>query len=113
MTLLTTIILFIIAIQMNELWMIIGMILLMTFLTKDFLTMIMLGLAAFVIWAVMSGNFSNYLPFVIVAIIIIAAGIGIKPSEGEPETYSPDMGGLEGLMGGGADYGGMGGLGGY
>ncbi|HLC36940.1 MAG TPA: hypothetical protein VJK05_05020 [archaeon] len=102
MDLLTTLmasILILLAFQLNEKWILFGIVGLLILNQKSFGEIISVIILTLVLWALQSTEISSLWPAVLIGILIVFFLLGQKQSKGLPDYYGPEGGGLEGLMG--------------
>ncbi len=67
-------------------------------------TVMVLGVVG-VLYYLTTEGLTELIPFAVLGLVIVALALGIGGKQEQPEYYSPDMGGYEGMFGGGGEGG--------
>lgn len=87
--------------QYQQNWLTLGIIAIVFLSTRSVTTLIATILGAMIVWYFLrSGNIEAFLPFIVIAFIIIALVLGVGKQEQQPEYYMPG-GGMGGMFGAG------------
>ena len=87
------------AIQYHQNWIVFGVIVVIILSSRSVTTFIATIIGVGIIYFFSSdGNLGNYLPLIVLALVILALLIGIGKKDQQPEYYAPEYGG--GMMGG-------------
>ena len=87
----------VLAVQSHQNWIVFGIIVIIILSSRSVTTFLATVIGIGVIYFFSSGgDFNAYLPFIVLAIVILALLIGIGKKDQQPEYYAPDYGGMMG-----------------
>ncbi|RLG70849.1 MAG: hypothetical protein DRO04_01040 [Candidatus Iainarchaeum archaeon] len=98
-TFLTALVVIMVLVIYKQWWMILLLLLLIIATTKSITDIVAIGLGVFVLYLIQSGSANEMWPVIVIALIIIALLLGIKP-EAEGAGYAPGLD-YSSLFGGG------------
>ena len=111
-TFLVAVVMLAFAVQFNENWLVLGVLGIMFLTLRSLSGILLLLLATGVLFAVKGPSFSDYFPFIVFGMVILALALGVKsepeqPQGGIPPELLAGMGGMDPYGGGAGFAGGM------
>lgn len=113
-TFLVSVVVLAFAVQFNETWLVLGVLGIMFLTLRSLSGILLLLLATGVLYAVKGPAFSDYFPFIVFGMVILALAMGIKTEPeppaggGLPPELMAGLGGMDPYGGGGGGFvGGM------
>lgn len=95
---LIALLLIIIAMQFQQLWLVLGIVAVMILSTRSVLTTVLLIISTVVLFVIGAENLTAYWPAIVFGLIILGLILGVKGKPQEPEMYAPE--GYGDLLGG-------------